>query len=111
MTIIVNYKTCTKCGMVKPVDEFHRKLSSPDGRQPWCKKCQLDASRTNRTNKNQCPRVTVKPGALAGLNKRGSTDANNPLAEYTPRELMLELKRRGYEGDLTYTAKISLSNL
>lgn len=107
MGSIGDYKTCTKCGIVKPVDEFHRKSNSNDGRQPWCKECQLNAA---RTNKNQRPRVTVKPEALAGLNKRCS-DPNNPLAKYTPRELMLELKRRGYEGDLTYTAKISLANL
>ena len=27
------------------------------------------------------------------------------LKDYTPRELMLELKRRGYEGVLTYTER------
>lgn len=35
------------------------------------------------------------------------------LADFTPRELMLELKRRGYEGTLTYveTHTINLSTL
>lgn len=27
------------------------------------------------------------------------------LKDYTPRELMLELKRRGYEGTLSYTER------
>lgn len=108
MTTIGNYKTCTHCKQVKKIEDFGLRQASPDGRQVWCKECM---SSVNRNRTSQRPRVTVKPEALAGLNKRGSTDANNSLAEYTPRELMLELKRRGYEGDLTYTAKISLANL
>jgi len=30
-------KLCTRCGKVKPVDDFHRWRR--DGRQPWCKEC------------------------------------------------------------------------
>lgn len=36
-------KKCTKCGEVKPLDEFSRKADAKDGKHPICKAC--DASR------------------------------------------------------------------
>lgn len=33
------HKNCTKCGEVKPLEEFHRYKASPDGRKPRCKVC------------------------------------------------------------------------
>lgn len=33
------YKRCTKCGELKPLDEFYRNRSFGDGRQPSCKAC------------------------------------------------------------------------
>ncbi|NDV77871.1 hypothetical protein [Dysgonomonas sp. 511] len=57
------------------------------------------------------PLVRVKPEALAGVNKRPQSSENNPLSNYTPRELMRELHSRGYEGVLTYTAKINISQM
>jgi hypothetical protein len=32
------------------------------------------------------------------------------LEQYTPRELMNELARRGYTGELTYTMRIDITN-
>lgn len=32
-------KRCSKCGGVKPLDEFHRDRGSRDGRQYYCKSC------------------------------------------------------------------------
>ena len=42
-------KLCTRCGKVKPVDDFHRWRR--DGRQPWCKECRkvYDAACHRRT--------------------------------------------------------------
>ena len=33
-------KTCTKCGVAKPLDAFHRRKRSADGRNSRCKACQ-----------------------------------------------------------------------
>ena len=38
-------KTCAKCGDTKPLDEFHRKKSSRDGRRARCKTCLLAQKR------------------------------------------------------------------
>ena len=32
-------KTCTKCGVVKPLDGFHRYKTGAGGRKPHCKEC------------------------------------------------------------------------
>lgn len=32
-------KTCTGCGHTKPLDDFHRKATGGQGRQPRCKTC------------------------------------------------------------------------
>lgn len=38
-------KRCTKCGETKPLDEFHKDRSQPDGRCPRCKVCKKRAAR------------------------------------------------------------------
>lgn len=38
-------KTCTKCGETKPLEEFHRRSRSKDGRGTFCKVCSCRASR------------------------------------------------------------------
>lgn len=32
-------KKCNKCKTEKPLDEFHKRSASKDGKQPFCKKC------------------------------------------------------------------------
>lgn len=36
-------KRCSKCGLTKPVSEFHVRRRSIDGLQSWCKVCACDA--------------------------------------------------------------------
>lgn len=44
--------------------------------------------------------------------RRKKLDGTNPaLAEFTPRDLMLELAARGYTGKLSYTKVIDISKL
>lgn len=32
-------KRCSRCGSVKKIKDFYSRALSPDGLQPWCKKC------------------------------------------------------------------------
>lgn len=100
-------KRCSKCGRVKPIDGFYKNASMKDGLQTHCKECQSEISKA-RSSK---PLVSVKPEALAGVNKRPIEDKNNPLSSFTPRELMQELYRRGYEGELTFTSRINIARM
>lgn len=38
-------KACTKCGVVKPLEEFNRKKTKKDGRRAQCKQCQRSEGR------------------------------------------------------------------
>lgn len=70
-------KTCPRCGRTLTADNFYRK---GDGSlYPYCKEC---VKANNRKYRNTPP------------------DSENPLSAYTPRQLMQELKRRGYTGKL-----------
>jgi hypothetical protein len=39
-------KRCSKCGEVKPVEEFNKDKSKKDGRQGYCRACQRASKRT-----------------------------------------------------------------
>lgn len=80
----VRTKKCSKCGRELPASEFYVKNSAADGLQPWCKECQKGRVRTNYTN-NHC---------------------NPDLAQFTPRQLIEELRHRGYTGEIQYVQKI-----
>ena len=74
-------KTCPKCGRTLPIENFYKRS---DGRtQAYCKEC------AKAYNKEHNMRITPPP-----------PDSENPLSAYTPRQLMQELKRRGYTGKL-----------
>ena len=38
-------KTCTKCGVSKPLFDFHKRPETKDGRRTDCKECNLQAKR------------------------------------------------------------------
>ena len=38
-------KTCTKCGVVKPLDDFHRDKTGAGGRRSYCKECVREYTR------------------------------------------------------------------
>ena len=82
----IKTKKCSKCGRELPPSEFYVKNSAADGLQTWCKKCQKEKVRTNYTN-NHC---------------------NPDLAQFTPRQLIEELRHRGYTGEIQYVQKIKL---
>lgn len=82
-------KKCPKCGETKSTDEFYKNGLTQDGLQIYCKDCLYPA----RKRKN--------------ANEHGS----NGLSAYTPRELMVELHNRGYEGELLFTKRIDISKL
>ena len=79
-------KRCGKCGRDLPESEFYRKEKSPDGLQSYCKTCQSLSSR--------------------GIKKNGG--GNHELSNFTPRQLIEELRARGYKGKLIYTKEITV---
>lgn len=84
-------KKCRRCGRELPVTEFYKKSNTSDGLQTWCKKCQCEA---------------VKPKS-----KYESGGASEEMRMYTSRQLMEELAKRGYRGELEYVKKININKL
>lgn len=82
-------KLCKCCGRELPIEMFNKHKRNSDGLQIYCKDCQKQ--------KNQL-----------SINKRKLEVINSELAKYTPRELINELRRRGYKGTLTYEQQIKL---
>lgn len=82
----IKTKKCIKCGLELPLSEFVKSAKTKDGYQHVCKKCRAD-----------------KRYASQGRDAR--------LADFTPRDLMRELKMRGYEGTILFVQRINLKDM
>lgn len=93
-------KVCKCCGKELPITEFSK---NGFGYTSVCKSC----NHNNRVVAAE-KKKTQKQQTINALNARQLR-----LHDFEPRELMAELKRRGYEGKLTYveTHVIDLSTI
>ena len=93
-------KVCACCKIEKPLSEFGKNARLKDGHNIYCKVCQNEKNRESRERrKNTLPPPAALPAPDAtSHDQQGKT----PLSEYTPRELIMELKDRGYKGHLVW---------
>ena len=89
----ITVKECKHCHRTLPVTEFYKKSGTPDGLQYYCKQCQKEINRNLKRKKK-----------LFG-------GGNPELARFTPRQLMEELRARGYTGELKYIQTINIETL
>lgn len=101
-------KRCPRCGQVKPVGEFHKKSKSKDGLQTYCKICQSEISHEQAMKRTEERRAKAASRETATPPNLNNTQSANPLERFTPRELIAELRRRGYKGELRYENIIKL---
>ncbi len=89
-------KICRKCGKELSIDNFYKDRSAEDGLRCYCKACikAYNASKKTDTERRR-----------GGIEK---VFTNPDLAKFKPRELIEELKARGYKGTLTYEQVITL---
>lgn len=78
-------KVCNKCGRELPKESFNKRNASKDGLQDYCKDCM------RVLNKARWERIKDKEDNLHKVY------SNPDLARFTPRELMAELKARGFK--------------
>lgn len=81
-------KKCKECGSILPVSEFSHHPKTADG---LCNTC------------INCHSAKISKGR-----KKSQVGTNPKLAQFKPRELMDELKARGYKGTLSFTQEIKL---
>ena len=62
----VSMKRCSKCGVEKSAQDFHRSNSTKNGLQSWCKPC-ARASRVTRQIKHREERAMLVPQYPAGM--------------------------------------------
>lgn len=81
-------KKCKKCGRELPLDAFGNLSTSPDGKYDRCKEC------VNKQQRDDYARRKAKEqGISTETPMGGGIDA---LKIFTPRQLLKELKSRGY---------------
>ena len=85
-------KTCKECGKLLTLDHFRLTPLSADGHANICKEC--------AKRKRQQKRDEFIPTPSGGVNLA--------LKDFTPRELIEELRSRGYSGKLTITREINV---
>lgn len=90
-------KLCKVCGRTLPVSEFSISRKSKDGYQNYCKEYSKEYHKKNYVSKKQ-----VNDSAKKLLKMY----TNPELAKFQPRELIAELRARGYSGELQYTQRI-----
>ncbi len=93
-------RVCETCGRELTIDHFAR---NKYGMARSCKECNGRKISEGRAFKNK----------VSELEKELIEAKNIRLKDFTPRELMEELARRGYRGKLTYTQvhEIDLNNI
>ena len=89
---IMETKVCKVCGQELPLSEFKKTAFAPDGISTCNKCCARKAQEKRENNKLE--------------NRVGG--GNGELARFTPRELIEELRSRGYKGKLYVTREIEL---
>lgn len=90
-------KTCKKCGKTLPIEDFGRNRY---GITSVCKTCEHEnRSKGAKSRKKTALAKYSKEELLAELESRGYSIMASP----TPRELILRLKKLGYDGEITFT--------
>jgi hypothetical protein len=82
-------KVCKYCGRELPVEDFYR---NGFGVTSCCKECH-----TRKVQEGKQKKKEIQEQVDASANAR-----HLRISEFTPRELMEELKRRGYEFTMRY---------
>lgn len=88
-------KRCNKCGRELPVTEFYKKAGTRDGLQYTCKDCQ-----------NAYYKLYHQSRGTTNVVRKTSVSENPELSKFQPRELIEELRYRGYSGKLIITREI-----
>lgn len=88
-------KKCKICGRELPISHFSKNSRSKDGYMSMCKDCLGERQSAGRKAKRENEMKKIDDEVINARNLR--------LHDFTPRQLMEELKRRGYEFEATYT--------
>ena len=93
-------KKCSRCGQILPVSKFNKHKDSTDGLQYYCKECQVAAA-TEAKKKRGAKKKPVLEVTVPVINDLATPIPPVPtLRGATDDELVEELKKRGYTGNI-----------
>lgn len=102
-------KRCPKCNRDLPTTAFYANKYNKDGLQDKCKECQREYNRLHQLKKREEQRIAKlnhedkvemeKVMIDAKEHTMAKVYSEPELAKFTPRQLMTELKSRGYRWD------------
>lgn len=98
----IKAKVCRKCGQELPISEFTRKATAKDGLQCYCKKCNSKVTAEYARKRKEREKARKIEDERIEFESKYKIYTNKELAKFTPRQLILELKARGYVGTLLY---------
>ena len=94
-------KICRDCGRELPIERFKRnKFGQPVS---VCLDCDTRKRRENKQKK------LIEKAMEERQQMLKEEEVKSELCAFTPRQLMEELARRGYEGELTFVHKIDIT--
>ena len=91
----VQTKVCKACGRELPVSQFGKHARTKDGYQPICKECKSEKAKKSRWKMEE-----------AASGKRQAPKSG--LEDVDTAAILAELRRRGYNGTLTYTQTVEI---
>ena len=99
-------KVCKGCGRELPTTEFYANKNMKNGLGTYCKECSNRLSTEYARKRRERKKAEAKENERIEFEKKYKVYTNRELAKFNPRELMLELmlelKARGYEGELVF---------
>lgn len=95
-------KTCKDCGRELPISYF--KKTRYGDRVSVCTECATRKMRENKEKKRMETVIKMRQEA------QKEAEVKTALGQFTPRQLMEELARRGYKGELTFVQKIDITH-
>lgn len=96
-------KICKDCGRELPIERF--KKNRYGERVSVCLDCDTRKRRENKQKKLLEKAMEERQKMLK------EEEVKSELSAYNSRQLMAELARRGYEGELTFVQKIDITKL
>lgn len=95
-------KVCKHCGRELPLSDFYTNSKAKDGHATYCKVCSNAISVEYARKRRERKKAEAKENERMEFEKKYKIYTDKELAKFTPRQLMLELKARGYVGSLMY---------
>lgn len=102
--IIETTKICKDCGRELPIEMF--KKTRYGDRVSVCTECATKKRRENKAKKGMEAALAIEKR----LKAQKEEEVKTALSAFTPFQLIEELARRGYRGELTYVQKIDITN-